>query len=49
MKCPVCLSDAKLNELVRSAYHVLGCVACYGKAPSPLAYAEAMAARQGTR
>lgn len=29
--CPVCEHPAKLNELVRSAYRILGCHNCYGK------------------
>lgn len=28
--CPICKQLAKLNELVRSAHHVLGCLRCYG-------------------
>jgi hypothetical protein len=27
--CPVCEAPVKLNEIVRSAYHVLGCKHCY--------------------
>ncbi len=29
LTCPVCKQPAKLNELVRSAHHVLGCHNCY--------------------
>jgi len=29
--CPICGKPAKLNEIVRSAHHVLGCRRCYGK------------------
>ncbi len=32
--CPMCGETVKLNELVRSPYHVLGCKRCYGKAVS---------------
>ena len=28
--CPLCGQSCKLNEIVRSAYHVLGCKRCYG-------------------
>lgn len=28
--CPICGKPAKLNEIVRSAHHVLGCRRCYG-------------------
>ncbi len=30
--CPICGKPAKLNEIVRSAHHVLGCKRCYGAA-----------------
>lgn len=30
MKCPFCNEQVKLNELVRSTYHIIGCVKCYG-------------------
>ncbi len=29
--CPICGQAAKLNEMVRSAHHVLGCLRCYVK------------------
>lgn len=29
--CPVCERPVKFNELVRSAYRILGCHNCYGK------------------
>lgn len=32
MKCPQCGERVKLNEIIRSAYHILGCVYCYGLA-----------------
>jgi hypothetical protein len=31
-QCPFCPRKVKLNELVRSAYHVLGCRYCHGGA-----------------
>lgn len=31
-ECPFCQRRVKLNELVHSAYHVLGCRHCYGGA-----------------
>lgn len=27
--CPLCGKACRLNEIVRSVYHVLGCVRCY--------------------
>lgn len=29
--CPICGRAVKLNELVRSAHHVLGCHGCYSR------------------
>lgn len=41
-RCPICGLPCKLNEIIRSAYHVLGCVRCHdshtpliGVAPVP--------------
>ncbi len=31
MECPICQAQVKLNEIVRSAHHILGCHYCYGK------------------
>lgn len=31
MDCPFCHETVKLNEIIRSAYHVVGCVRCYGR------------------
>ena len=47
MTCPFCQRPVKLNELIRSAHHVLGCVNCYGKpsGATPIMEAEKIAAR----
>lgn len=29
-QCPYCPRKVRLNELVRSAHHILGCRYCYG-------------------
>lgn len=36
MECPICQTQVKLNQIVRSARHVLGCVHCFGKAKTGL-------------
>lgn len=28
MTCPFCKKSVKLNEIIRSAYHILGCIYC---------------------
>ena len=45
--CPFCQRTVKLNEIIRSAHHDLGCVNCYGKpqGATPIMEAERIAAR----
>jgi hypothetical protein len=44
MECPFCHKQVKLTEIVRSEYHILGCLYCFGN-PSPMGEAEALVAR----
>ena len=45
--CPFCQRPVKLNLIIRSAHHDLGCVDCYGKpeAATPVMEAAKIAAR----
>ena len=45
--CKHCQRTVKLNEIVRSAHHDLGCVNCYGKpeGESAVMFIEKIAAR----
>ena len=47
MLCLHCQRDVKVNQIVRSAHHDLGCVFCYGKpeAETPVMVAERIASR----
>lgn len=49
--CPFCQREVKINQIVRSAHHDLGCVNCYGKpeAATPVMVAERIAARPVAR
>mgnify|MGYP001567459456 CR=1 FL=1 len=50
MHCPFCKREVKVNQIIRSAHHDLGCVHCFGKpeGETPVMAAEKVVARPRT-